>query len=453
MQEYQNITEQLDLLLSDYMERDSATAGMAVGIVYHGQPIYAKGFGVKSKETGEPVDGNTLFHMASISKTYVATAIMQLVEQGKVALDEKVVAYLPYFSLQDERYRDITVRDLLSHTSGMPDEDDYEWDRPQFDDGALERYVRGISNHQLMWEPGIGKYAYSNIAFEILGDLIAKVSGVSFELYMQENILNPLGMNSSSFFKPSVDEQLLATPHIMGMNTQFGAKVSGVFPYNRAHGPSSTLLTSAAESCRYAMAYLNGGCVDEARILHKSSVKKVWEEIAPAGDFGYFRHIGLGWFMGQYRGFDAKAHSGMDTGFCSNLVILPEKGIAVTIMFNTDYLGLDSVNNAMLDILLGEQVRVIPRSLTMHVTGILAAEGIAAAVNEHKSSMDQRTTLGFVPAENDYSYRYIAQSLLNHGDPIHAAKVLELAIQIDPDAEDLRLMLNQLVKPSTNSMN
>ncbi|WP_152393403.1 serine hydrolase domain-containing protein [Paenibacillus guangzhouensis] len=451
MQKYQHIIDQLDSLLNDYIEKDRAAAGIAVGIVYDHQPIYAKGFGVKNIETGEPVDGNTLFHMASVSKTYVATAIMQLVEQGKIALDEMIMTYLPYFSLQDERYRDITVRHLLSHTSGMPDEEDYEWDRPQYDEEALERYVRQVSNLQLMWEPERGQYAYSNIAFEILGDVIAKVSGMSFEQYMKEHILMPLGMNHSSFFKPEVDYEQLATPHMLGMASHFGAKVSPVFPYNRAHGPSSTLLTSAAESCAYAMAYLNGGSVNEATILQPSSVEQVWQATAPADDYLYYQRIGLGWFMGHYKGNVAKAHGGMDTGFRSNLVLLPEKGIAVTIMFNTDYLGLHSVNNAILDVLLGEQVQVIPRSFTMHVAGILAKQGMEAALQEHCSGTDQRFTLGYVSSDEDYSYRYIAHHLFHNDEPEHAMKVLELAIQLDPEASDLRELRKQWLNPSSNA--
>ncbi|MDR0270887.1 serine hydrolase domain-containing protein [Paenibacillus sp.] len=445
MKEIQQMIEQLDRLLSEYISHDRAAAGLAVGIVYNHQPIYAKGFGRKNTKTGEPVDEHTLFHMASISKTYVATAVMQLVEQGAVQLDEKVIAYLPYFQLQDERYRDITVRQLLSHTSGMPDEDEYEWDRPQYDEDALERYVRRISERELMWDPDIGKYEYSNIGFEILGDLIAKVSGVSFEQYMTERILTPLQMKTSSYFKPGADEHLLASPHIMGMNQSFGARVSDIYPYNRAHGPSSTLLTSAVESCHYAMAYLNRGVLSGSRILQESSVDEVWRDMAPADDFGYFRKIGLGWFMGQYRGFKAKAHGGSDTGFRSNLVLLPEKGIAVTIMFNTDYLGLHSVNNAILDVLLGEQVTVIPRSFTMHLAGVLASEGIEAAVHEHAACASDRASNGFVPMEMDFSFRTIAQRLLDHGERDNAVRVLELAIRLEPQSEELHFMLERLV--------
>lgn len=443
MKEYKHITDQLDRLLSDYFEYDKATAGMAVGIVYNHQPIYAKGFGVKNKETGEPASAHTLFHMASISKTYVGTAVMQLVEKGQILLDEKIVFYLPYFSLKDERYRDITVRQLLSHTSGMPDEDDYEWDLPQFDEEALERYVRGISNHELMWDPGIHQYEYSNIGFEILGDIIAKVSGVSFEQYMKEHVFDVLQMKNSSYAMPEVDKRLLASPHIMGMDSSFGAKVSRVYPYNRKHGPSSTLLTNAKESCLYAMAYLNEGSLNGSRILQPSSVQEMWREIAPADDFLYYRHIGLSWFLGEYKGFLARAHGGMDTGFRSNIVLIPEKGIAVTIMFNTDYLGLHSINNAILDVLLGEKVDYIPRSLTLYVVGVLAAEGLEAAVKEYASVTDIPSS-GFLPIESDFRFNYIIQNLLDHGNNEGAAKVLELGLRLDPNSESLRAMLEKM---------
>lgn len=444
MPNIEQITKRLDQLLNDYIAQDGAAAGMAVGIVYNREPVYAKGFGVKSKETGAPVDENTLFHMASISKTYVATAVMQLVERGQIKLDEKVTAYLTYFKLEDTRYQDITIRHMLTHTSGMPDEDDYEWDRPQLDAGALERYVRSVSNRELLWEPGQGTYAYSNIAFEVLGDVIAKVSGVSFEQYMQEHILDVLGMETSTYTMPDADQGQLAAPHIMGMGSSFGAKVSRVYPYNRAHGPSSTLLTSAAESCSYAAAYLNGGKWGTAPVLQPSSIEELWQSHAPADDFGYYRNIGLGWFMGPYKGLEAKAHGGSDTGFRSNLVVLPEPGIAVTLMFNTDYLGLHQVNNAILDVLLGEQVEVIPRSLTMHAAGILATEGIDSALSVYKAGSEQRSKLGYVPYEFDFGFQGIAGRLLRGGELDGAAAIVDLALALDPDDQELRLMKDQL---------
>ncbi len=137
-------------------------AGLAIGIVKSGELVYTQGFGVRSLETREPVTPRSLFHMASVSKPFVATAIVQLVEQGKLALDAPVVTYLPYFRLKDPRSKEITVRQMLSHTAGMPDADDYHWYAPEDDEEALERYVRSLAGEELIAAPG-EKYAYSNV--------------------------------------------------------------------------------------------------------------------------------------------------------------------------------------------------------------------------------------------------------------------------------------------------
>jgi len=105
----------------------------------------------------------------------------------------------------------------------MPDEEDYEWNKPQYNEDALERYVRSISGRELMWKPG-EKFAYSNIAYEILGNVIEKVSGMSFEKYMKENILNVVQMKESNFFKPLVSKELLTSPHVLDIKNGYGAK-------------------------------------------------------------------------------------------------------------------------------------------------------------------------------------------------------------------------------------
>ena len=135
------IIRNLDGIINEYVEKE-IIPGLAVGVVYDNEILYTKGFGVKNVDTKEPVDENSLFHMASVSKTFVATGIMQLVEKGKIKLDSHLTEYLPYFQLKDDRYKNITIRQLLSHMSGMPDVDDYGWDKPKYDEDALEKYVK-----------------------------------------------------------------------------------------------------------------------------------------------------------------------------------------------------------------------------------------------------------------------------------------------------------------------
>ncbi|HRW11392.1 MAG TPA: serine hydrolase domain-containing protein [Caldilineaceae bacterium] len=304
-------------------------AGIAIGIVQENAIAYSKGFGVRSIATGELVTAESLFHMASVSKPFSATAIMQLVEQGKLTLDDRVCDHLPYFQLADERHHAITIRQMLTHTSGMPDTEDYAWDKPETDEEALERYVRSLAHEQLLSTPGEA-FAYSNIAYEVLGDLIAKVSEMSFEQYMKSQILDPLGMHHSTFLRSEVPAHLATTPHV---GTE-RAEVSAVYPYNRCHAPSSTLHSNTVDGCRWALANLNEGQLEGASILSSASAESLFGRYHATGEGDF---IGLSWFHADYRGYPRISHGGGDTGYASYLALFPREKAAVVVMANSDW--------------------------------------------------------------------------------------------------------------------
>jgi CubicO group peptidase (beta-lactamase class C family) len=209
--------------------------GMAIAVVQGHNIVFAKGFGVKSLQTKEALKPGSSFHVASISKTFVARAIMQLVEKQKIQLDDRWIKHLPYFKLQSTDFSRLTIKQMLNHTAGFPDVEGYEWEKAVADEGALERYTRSLSTTTLLTAPAAA-FNYSNMAYNVLGDLIAKVSGVSFEQYVREHIFTPLEMAESSFFFPEVKPALRTSPHIGSPPT-----VSPVYPYNRMHAPSGTL--------------------------------------------------------------------------------------------------------------------------------------------------------------------------------------------------------------------
>jgi CubicO group peptidase (beta-lactamase class C family) len=309
--------------------------GFAIGVVRDGKLIYTKGFGVARLGGNSPITAKSLFHMASVTKTFVATAVMQLAEQGKIDLDAPVTRYLPYFHLADERYRTIKIRQMLSHTSGIPDNTNYNWDKPEYDAGALERYVRSLADLKLVFAPG-EKFAYSNTAYEILGDVIAKVSGESFEDYVQHNILTPLGMKDSTLLLRAASPQLLTSPHVMKNQTLV---VSKVFPYNRAHAPSSTLYSNIEDMSRWAIANLNHGELDGHRILKRETAESMWPPVVDALGM----KEGISWFSTTLQGHRLILHSGGDVGFESLLVLAPDDSVAVVAMTNygaaNPYLG------------------------------------------------------------------------------------------------------------------
>ena len=340
---------ELQPLIEDFM-RQEQVPGLAIGVIQGGQLVYAHGFGVKNLvHDHDPVTPRSLFHMASITKTFVATSIMQLVEAGKINLDGPVVQYVPYFRLADDRYPTITVRQMVTHTSGMPDVEDYEWDKPQYDDGALERYVRSVSNQKLIFAPGTD-FRYSNMAFEVLGDLISKVSGESFDDYVQQQILTPLKMKDSTLLIKKTSPGLMTWGHERDLSGHvFPSKV---YPYNRMHSPSSNLHSNVEDMARWALANLNHGELDGRRILKEQTYDIMWK---PAHKPSDGRAVGISWFLGEYRGQATVSHGGGDTGYATFLMLLPEKKMAVVLMANCDWLGdaRAQIANAALDVALG----------------------------------------------------------------------------------------------------
>ena len=180
--------------------------GLALGLVYQGDLLWGKGYGVANIETGKPVTLDTRFRIASISKTFTATGILQLRDAGKLRLDDPVSQVLDWFDL---RYRDapeITIRNLLTHTSGLPrDSVNAMWtdcEAPDWDD-----FVAQTRSRQPTRAP-YEDYAYSNLGFSLLGGIIAVVSGQSWADYLQQHVLEPLGMIETYPVPDAKDEQL-----------------------------------------------------------------------------------------------------------------------------------------------------------------------------------------------------------------------------------------------------
>lgn len=204
-------TSKLDPGLEEIMNR-WGIPGLGVSIVEHGEIVCAQGFGVQSLEMGVPVTTDSIFSVASVAKCFVASAIMQLVERGKLQLDVPLIEYLPDFRLDDEHFDQITLRQMLSHTLGIPDMDEAEYDemvaRPEYDEGARERHVCSLAGSKMIASPG-ERFAYSNIAYNVLGYLIARTSRQIFEDYMTEHILRPAGIPESTLFFPVVPRERL----------------------------------------------------------------------------------------------------------------------------------------------------------------------------------------------------------------------------------------------------
>jgi len=339
------ISNRFEPYLLDVM-KEQDIPGFAIAVVKDGKIIYSKAFGVKNITSKEKMTTESLFHQASVTKTFVATSIMQLVEQGRIKLEDPVAKYVPYFKLADERYKNITIRQMVTHTSGMPDVQDYEWDKPgAYDDGALERYVKSLKDEKLINEPGT-KFHYSNMAFEVLGDLIAKVSGITFADYVQKSILTPLKMTHSTLLKKQVDPNLLTTPHVKrGVNTV----ISEIYPYNRMHGPSSCLISNVNDMSRWAMANLNYGELDGVRILEESTYDIMWNKGNDVSG-----NVGICWKLDEHNGLKTIYLGGADIGYRSFMIMVPEKSLGIVAASNCLPMPITDIVEAALSIALGE---------------------------------------------------------------------------------------------------
>jgi CubicO group peptidase (beta-lactamase class C family) len=311
--------------------------GMAVGVVQDGALVYANGFGVMNIDTKQPVTPQSVFSMASVSKAFTGTAIMQLVETGKIDIDEPMTTYVPYFQLADERYKAITIRHLLAHTSGLPAlaADDFfaAFENPEYDDGAAERYVRSLHPLELSSAPG-ETFSYSDMGYNVLGDVIAKVSGELFEEYIQHHLFTPLGMTHSTFLVNEVDPDRLVAAHVLDDATQ-QVIISPIFPYNRSQAPSSCLHSNVEDMSRWLIAHLNGGELAGTRILSPASHETLWSLLSTPDYGGIWQDYAWGWWLGNLDGEPTIMSAGAQPGVQTMAgLLVPEHSLAVIALGN-----------------------------------------------------------------------------------------------------------------------
>lgn len=332
-------------------------AGLAVAVVRDGELALCRGFGTRSLVTGEPVTPETMFHLASVSKTFVATAVVELAtprpeRTPALRLDAPVTEWVPELTLADGRADEITIRHLLTHTSGLPDVVDYEWHRPRLGDDALYDFVLTLSGARLTTSPGV-KFSYCNAGFEVLGHLVSRVTGQTFEHAMNQLVLDRCGMRQSTFLRADVPPELAASPHVGAPLTVPGSS----YPYTRRHAPSSTLHSNLVELCQWMSANLESatgaGALGGSGRLDAAMLDLMWTPAAPVGQPPWMDAIGLCWFLGAYRGRRTMSHSGGDPGFGSRLVLLPEQRTGVVVLANSNTAPISPVVAAALDLALG----------------------------------------------------------------------------------------------------
>lgn len=322
--------------------------GAAVGIVRGDRVEYLQGYGA-ADDGGRPVTSQTPFHIASLSKGITAAAVIQLVEAGKLELDAPVQRYLPWFRLTDaDAAAQLTVRHLLVQTSGFSEREGYarNLDASMADD-ALEESFRTRDLLSLYAAPGV-QYEYSNTNYDLLGLLVATVSGESYESYVQRHIFDPLAMNNA--FTSLVDAR--AQGAASGYYPYFGQVRSqdARVPIGRATTPSAGLAASTEDLSHWLIAHLNEGRFGAAQIVSPAGMELLHTPaVSITEDVAY----AMGWVVFP---FDdalpadaddrptplALTHGGRWLGYAGQLLLLPEQEIGVVVLMNLNDPALDS---------------------------------------------------------------------------------------------------------------
>jgi len=302
--------------------------GIVVGVVSGDDLVWARGFGHADVEANRVMATNTRFRMASHSKLFTATAIMQLREEGKLRLDDPVVEYLPWFTYQSASDDDppITIEHLLTHSSGLPREASSHW--TDFDFPSAEEVRALMPDRVAPFSPEV-RWKYSNLAYSIAGLVIEEVSGLSWAEYLQQHIFDPLGMTASSVDLP---DPMMATGY--GRRMPDGSRQ--VFPFVDARGMgAATGLTSTVEDmARFVSAQFRDGPRGGDHLLSTASLREMHR----------VRMLETTWTRGQGIGFSVQrrngtlyvGHGGGYPGYTTNTTIQLDSEVGVIVLTNTN---------------------------------------------------------------------------------------------------------------------
>ncbi len=395
--------------------------GVAVAIVYGDQTVLLKGFGSRDLDANQPVTPDTLFAIGSSTKAFTATLLGMLADEGRLTWDKPVREQLPEFELFDKTTNDtITPLDLLTHISGLPAHD-LVWagsplDREQL--FARLKYLEPTASLRQKWQ-------YNNLMYMSAGMLGQHVSGKSWEQFLRERLLDPLGMKTAN---TSVSQLAQAEDRALGYSLTAPAKAGAarlpkVAPYVNldAIGPCGAINASVREMVPWLRLQLSNGTLDGKKYLDPMTFKKLHAPVAVVGEDESFPEAPYvmyapGWFIQPYRGHKVFHHGGNIDGFSSMVGVVPGERIGVVVLTNLSVTPLrDLVMWRAIDQLL--ELDPLPLS-ERYLAKQTAAEAAAASV---KSTEGGEPKKGTKPSHELADYRG------NYEHPAYGTIAIDLA--------------------------
>ncbi len=330
--------------------------GMAVAVVQDDKVVFARGFGTSNLNTNAKVNKDTLFGIASNTKAFTSAALAKLVDEGKLSWDDRVIDHLPEFRLYDSYVtREMRVRDLLSHRSGLGlgQGDLMIWPST---DKSIEAILAGLQ----YLKPASSfrsQYAYNNLMFVTAGEVVASVSGMSWNDYIEKNILQPLHMDNSraGFSRIPKSNKNWAIGHIL-----MDGKLNPFFVnYLEDFRGAGAIASSVNDMSQWLLTQLAGGKMPSGeQLFSEKQQAQMWHPhiTSMASKSAYeayhqqFRGYGLGWSIEDYHGFKKLGHGGGILGMVSQVTLLPEKKLGIVILSNQQaFSALSAVTHEVLE--------------------------------------------------------------------------------------------------------
>ncbi len=302
--------------------------GMSLAIVKDGKVVFMKGLGYKDFERKIPVTPDTQFGIGSATKAFTALSVLMSVDEGKVNLDDSPRKYLPYFKMQDpETDRNITVRDLMDHSSGLNRTD-------------LAMITERLTRPELIQVVGNAKpmaklherFFYNNVMFAAAGEIVAQTQKTPWEKFVPEQIFKRLGMNNSTMDIASMKK---AKDYSLGYDYNFDTKETRLLPFRSidAVAPAGSINSSARDMAKWITFVMDKGSIDGKSLISEKSYEE-WTKkqmnVAPNGSVAY----GLGWFVQEWNGMKVLQHGGNIDGFNSMVAMIPEKKVGFVMLTN-----------------------------------------------------------------------------------------------------------------------
>ncbi|WP_300675646.1 serine hydrolase [Soonwooa sp.] len=336
--------------------------GMSVGIVKDGQMVYSKGFGVRSLKNKLPMDSKTLVGIASNSKGFTATALAMLVDDGKLNWDDKVSKFIPEFQMYDPYVsKEVTVRDLITHRAGLGLG---QGDLMFFPEGGTQS-IQDIVRNVRYLKPDHSfrtKLEYNNIMFIVAGEVITRISGLSWADFIEQRILKPVGMTASF----GSYNRAKSSSNIIDAHAPVDGKAIAVpHDWNETANAAGGIMSNVEDMTTWATFLMNNFTTKEGkRLVSEKNAHELWslqisDKVAPKNPYDtHFYGYGLGWFLSDVKGKLQVQHSGGLIGTVTLFTMIPELKLGIVALTNQQSgAAFTTVTNAIKDSYLGVEDR------------------------------------------------------------------------------------------------